>query len=298
MEITELYKAKLLRYSIEVFPPKNGCSLDSLLATIESLNSFRPAFVSVTYGALGNARGGTVEIASMVKKRYGLETIANITAVNKSKQDIENLLVGASYCGIENVLALRGDPEQGKRFEKHKEGHEYAYQLVEQIKAMNEGRYLHGTGEKTRFAIGVACYPEGHKDNPKKESEAMHLKMKQDAGADFAITQMIFDNEKYFEFIEQSKALGVTIPIIPGIMPIRSLNSVHYFKDTFGVTVPEQLIGCLESFKGNKKSMEEAGTNYAAKQAKELLEKGTQGIHFYTMNRAETIKKVICSIRQ
>ena len=151
MNISDIYSKKIIKYSIEVFPPKNGGTIDSILSTIENLNGFRPAFVSVTFGAMGHCRGGTIELATMIKRKYDLEAMAHITSVGKSKQDLENLLVGARYAGVENILALRGDPEPGKQFRRHKDGHRYAYQLVEQIKSMNEGKYLHGAGDKTNF---------------------------------------------------------------------------------------------------------------------------------------------------
>ncbi len=296
MKIEELYGGRTTRYSIEVFPPKNGGSLESLLSTVENLSSLKPTFVSVTYGAMGNARGGTVELASMIKRRYGLETAAHITAVGKSKQELENLLVGANYAGIGSILALRGDPKQGTAFKKHKDGHKYAYQLVEQIRSMNEGNYLQGKGEKTNFSLGVACYPEGHKDNPRKNNEPLYLKIKQDAGADFAITQMVFDNEKYLRFMDQADSIGVTIPIIPGIMPIKDLKSVAYFKETFGVTIPEDLVEEMNKHKNNVNLQKETGIRHALKQCKELTSKGVPGIHFYTMNRPETTKRLINSL--
>lgn len=287
-----------MKYSIEVFPPKNGGSLDSLLQTVDSLacRNPRPEFVSVTYGAMGNARGGTVELASMVKRHYNIETIAHITAVNKSRQEIENLLVGAEYARVNRILALRGDAQQGKKYRKYRDGHTYAYQLVEQIRDMNSGKYLHGEGKKTNFLIGVACYPEGHKDNPRKHLEAKYLKIKQDAGADFAVTQMVFDNDKYLGFVEQAKTLGVTIPILPGIMPIRSFDSVKYFEDTFGVSIPKELAEDLKRYENDKEAMEEAGLRHAAKQIQELTSKGVNAVHIYTMNRPEAAKKLIASI--
>ncbi len=294
MKISEIYKRKDVQYSIEVFPPKNGESLDNVLRTIEQLNGLKPSFVSVTFGALGNNRRGTIEIATRAKYQYEIEAMAHLTCAGKSKQELENLLVGAKYAGIENILALRGDPQKGENsIEKRSGEYKYAFELVDQIRQMNGGQYLDMKGEKTDFCIGVACYPEGHLENPDKNIEAKYLKIKQDAGAEFAITQMFFDNKKYFKFAEDAKRQGVTIPIIPGIMPIRKASSVQYFSKTFGVSIPKSLSEELQC-----EDAEKTGIEWAVRQCGELINHGVKGIHFYTMNEPRIVKKILSALQK
>jgi len=297
MKIADIYKRQDVQYSIEVFPPKNGESLNSLLKTIEHLNGFRPAFVSITFGALGNNRRGTIEIATRVKYQYNIETMAHLTCVSKSRQELENMLVGAQYAGIENILALRGDPPKGDAtFNKHADGYTHAYELVKQISGMNSGQYLNTAGEKTSFSVGVACYPEGHPENPDKRLEAKYLKTKQDAGAEFAITQLFLDNREYFDFAEQAKKEGVSIPIIPGIMPIRKASSVQYFSRTFGVNVPQALAKRLQGCSGD--DAECVGIEWAVQQCRELVKHGVKGIHFYTMNEPRIVKEILSDLQK
>lgn len=297
MKIGEMYKQGDVKYSIEVFPPKNGESLDNLLKTIEQLKDFKPAFVSITFGALGNNRRGTIEIATRVKYQQGIETMAHLTCVGKSRQELENMLVGAQYAGIENILALRGDQPKGdSTFKKHADGYSNAYELVKQMNDMNKGQYLNVSGEKTNFSTGVACYPEGHPENPDKGLEAKYLKIKQDAGADFAVTQLFLDNNRYLDFVKQAEKEGVSIPIIPGIMPIRKASSVQYFSKTFGVNVPQELARRLQGCSGD--DAEQVGIEWAVLQCKELIDAGARGIHFYTMNEPRIVREILSALQR
>ncbi len=300
MKVVNLYKGNKPVFSLEVFPPRNGESLEAVLNTIDSLWSFKPAFVSVTGGALGSMRGGTIAIAAGIKRKYGVEGIPHFTCVNKSKHDIENLLMEMKFNEIENVFALRGDPPMGqKEFIPHPEGHKYASELVEQIKLLNEGVYILSSVEKdykvspTNFGIAVAGYPNGHPECPDKKKDLEHLKIKVDNGADYIVTQLFFDIDVFLEFVENTKRIGIDIPIVPGVMPMDKYGPIKFVSKQMGIEIPEKLKDKLEAHKDDKDAIKKILEEHTLLMCKKLVEQGSPGIQFFTMDKPEGTKKVL-----
>ncbi len=295
MKVSEFYKkSKAPVFSIEVSPPLNGESLDPIFNTINSFKEFNPAWCSVTCGALGRPRGGTIPISGRIKREYGIESVVHFICMGRSRQDIENLLTDMKYEGVENVLALRGDSPKGKTsFRSHPKGHRFAYQLVRQIKLLNQGRYLaekegeYREGLPTDFCISVAGYPEGHPECSDKKEDLQHLKMKVDEGADYITTQLFFNADHYLRFVENIRKMGIQIPIIPGIMPVGSWPQIRFIlNQQLGINIPQPFIEKLEKYHSvrDKTSAQKFGIEYIASMCKSLISGGAPGIHLYTMN--------------
>lgn len=300
MKVVELYSSDKPVYSLEIFPPRNGESMDAIFNTLDNLMPFNPAFISVTGGALGSLRGGTIAIAALLKRKYRIEGIPHFTCVNKSKQDIENLLMDVKFNGIENVFALRGDPPMGqKEFIPHPQGHMYASELVKQIKLLNEGVYILSSVEKnyeplpTNFGIAVAGYPNGHPECPDKKKDLMHLKIKVDNGADYIVTQLFFDIEVFLEFVENANKIGINIPIIPGVMPMDKYGQIKFVSKQMGIEIPKKLNNKLESYKDDKDAIAKILEGHTLFMCKKLIEQGSLGIQFFTMDKPEGTKKVL-----
>ncbi len=300
MKVADLYKQGKPVFSLEVFPPRNGETMEAIDNTIDNLIGFKPAFISVTGGALGSLRGGTIAIAANLKRKHGIEGIPHFTCVNRSIQDIENLLMEMKFSGIENVFALRGDPALGqKEFTPHPEGHKYASELVEQIVSLNNGDYLMSKDNKdyggiaTDFGIAVAGYPDGHIECSDKEQDMKNLKLKVDKGGDYIVTQLFFDADVFLEFVENAKKIGIDIPIIPGIMPMDKLGQVKFCSKQMGLGIPKKLDETLESNKDDKDAITKILEEHTMAMCKKILEQGTPGLQFFTMDKPEGTKKIL-----
>lgn len=287
MKISEILKEKAT-ISFEVFPPKNKeGDISSIYHTIEELAKLAPDFISVTYGAGGSTKGKTVEIASAIKHQYGIEAVAHLSCISSSKEDVLRECRRLKEEGIDNILALRGDyPADSKEFDpEHLEFH-YASELNEFIEEHFPGQ----------FCLSGACYPETHQeaDGFKKDLEA--LKKKVDAGAKYLVTQIFFDNDYYYRLVREARRIGITVPILAGIMPITNAKSLIRTTKMCGCTIPYQLSTMIEAYYDKPAAMKEIGINYAARQIIDLITNGVDGIHIYTMNRPEIAQSVFENI--
>ncbi|MCH3881803.1 MULTISPECIES: methylenetetrahydrofolate reductase [NAD(P)H] [Tenacibaculum] len=317
MKITEHIKkanGKTL-FSFEIIPPKKGNNIQDLYKNIDPLMEFKPPFIDVTtsreeyvYLDKGNGlldrkitrmRPGTVGICAAIKHKYDVDTVPHVLCGGFTKEETEYVLVDCHYLGIENVMALRGDAmSHQKYFEPSKNGNHYAKDLVEQIQNLNCGKYLHDVIEanhKSDFCIGVAGYPEKHLEAPSLQTDLKRLKEKVDAGADYVVTQMFFDNQKYFQFVEAAKKVGINVPIIPGIKPLAVKRHLQLLPQVFKIDLPEDLINEVELCKTNK-DVREVGVEWAIQQSKELLETGAPVLHYYSMGKSDNIHKIASSI--
>lgn len=275
MKISEILQKRSYSFSFEFFPPKTSDGFIQLFQTIENLKKCNPSYVSVTFGAGGSTRTKTIELVGRIKHEIGLESMAHLTCVGSGRDEIKTFLEELESNKIENVLALRGDPPQGQdTFIKPEGGFQYANELVAFIK------------QNYSFCIGVAGYPEGHTECPEKSKDLENLKKKVDAGADFIITQLFFDNNFYFEFMDQVSALGINVPVIPGIMPIVNFKQVKRFTKMCGATIPDDLMKRLEEVQDDLSKVAEIGLDHANEQCEQLLNNGAPGIHFYTLNKS------------
>jgi methylenetetrahydrofolate reductase (NADPH) len=282
MKINEILKNKRHSFSFEFFPPKTPEGFTRLFETIENLKACQPSFVSVTFGAGGSTRSKTIELVGRIKTEIGLESMAHLTCVGSSENDIKSFLDELVSNGIENVLALRGDPPEGfDKFVKPENGFEFANELVAHIK------------KDYNLCVGVAGYPEGHVECPDKKRDLDNLKKKVDAGADFIITQLFFDNNAYFDFIEKVQSIGINVPVIPGIMPILNFNQVKRFTKMCGASIPATLLEKLESVKDDDLMIKETGLAHAKEQCEHLLNQGAPGIHFYTLNKSTATLRIL-----
>ena len=312
MKITEHIKKanEKTLFSFEIIPPKKGKSIEDLYANIDPLMEFIPPFIDVTtsreeYVYVGKEglldrkvtrmRPGTVGICAAIKHKYDVDTVPHVLCGGFTKEETEYLLVDCHYLGIDNVMALRGDAmSHQKYFEASKGGHQYAKELVSQIQNLNKGKYLHDVVESDNcadFCIGVAGYPEKHLEAPSLQTDLKRLKEKVDAGADYVVTQMFFDNKKYFEFVEAAKNIGITIPIIPGIKPIAVKKHLQLLPQVFRIDIPENLIKEVDACKTNKQ-VRQVGIEFAIQQSKELLAAGVPVLHYYSMGKSDNIHAI------
>ncbi len=280
MRVQEILEKRDLVVSFEFFPPKSPQEEEALWENLGRLKRWDPGFVSVTYGAGGSTHNKSLELVHAIKKQ-GLDVVAHLTCVGVTKEEIARTLDWLAERGVENILALRGDPPQGERtFKPAPGGFEYAYQLVEFIKGGWD------------FCVGVAGYPEGHIENPDREADLRYLKLKVDKGADFVITQLFFHNGYFFHFLERARAIGIQVPIIPGIMPITNLKQVIRFTQLCGATIPQDLLARLKEVP-NPQEVRQRGIEHAYLQCKELLERGIKYLHFYTLNRSRATEEIL-----
>ena len=287
MKIKAILEKVRPSFSFEFFPPKDNEGFNKLFTTITQLKPCQPTYVSVTFGAGGSTRTKTIDLVGRIKNEIGLESMAHLTCVGSDKEYIAAILDTLQEQGIQNVLALRGDPPQGQeKFEKPENGFAYANELVAFIRANYD------------FCIGVAGYPEGHIECPDKKADLDHLKRKVDAGADFIVTQLFFDNRYYFDFIDRAQNLGIQIPIIPGIMPILNVKQVQRFTKMCGSTIPASLMARLEAVQDDPETVRQLGIDHATEQCERLLQEGAPGIHFYTLNRSNATLKILESLRK
>ncbi len=284
MLIRDLLASREPSISFEFFPPKTDEAAAQLQATIGELRALYPTFVSVTWGAGGSTRDKTIDIVSHIKRDTGIEAMAHLTCVGSSRADLTAILKHLTDAGVSNILALRGDPPKGEtNFQPVADGLRHGSELVEFI------RGSHGS----RVSLGAAAYPECHVECPDPAADLQNLKRKVDAGADFLITQLFYDNGYYWDFVERARAAGITVPIIPGIMPISNINQVG----RFGAKLPPALETELGHLRNDPQAVQHLGVAHATSQCVELLHRGAPGIHFYTLNRSTITRAIYSALR-
>jgi len=272
-------------FSFEFFPPKTEDGLRNLFDAVGELRSLRPDYVSVTYGAGGSTAHKTIEIVSRIKEEYGIEAMPHFTCVGSTVDELRETLGEMASAGVDNVLALRGDPPPGQEeWVKTEGGLEFSRELVELIR----GDYP--------FSIGAACFPETHIHATSPEDDLRHLKAKVDAGAQFLITQLFFDNDKYFAYVERARAAGIAVPILPGVMPITNYEQIERFTTLCGASIPPKLRVELEARRGDQGAVEDLGVAYATLQCTDLLRRGAPGVHFYTLNKSPATRAIVSSL--
>lgn len=283
MKITNLFAVKKPTISFEVFPPNEIYTLDEVFSVIDELAELKPDFISVTYGAGGASRGRTVEIASKIKNENHIEALAHLTCIGAETTEIDSILKELKKCNIGNILALRGDyPKDCSQMKKGDFSH--ASDLI---------KYLKG---RENFSVGGAFYPEGHQDT-NDLLDLFNLKTKVDSGTDFLISQIFFDNEQFYEFRNKLKKLNINVPLIAGIMPVTNAKQIRKITSLCGCSIPEKLRKILDKYEDNPKALREAGIAYATEQIIDLMTSDIDGIHIYTMNKAETAKIIMNSIK-
>jgi methylenetetrahydrofolate reductase (NADPH) len=286
MRIDQILSSSTPVFSFEFFPPKTDAGERNLYAALGELQKLEPSFVSVTYGAGGSTREKTIEIVKRIREQYGLEAMAHFTCVGASVPKLRGTLEEMRAAGIDNVLALRGDPPAGQeQWTKTEGGLEYSRELVELI----AGDYP--------FAIGAACFPETHIHATSPEDDLEHLLEKVRAGVDFLITQLFFDNALYFRFIERARGAGIEVPIIPGVMPITQVGQVERMAKMCGASIPEGLHRELQARGDDPEAVLDFGVAYATLQCAELLAAGAPGIHFYTLNRSPATRAILSALK-
>jgi methylenetetrahydrofolate reductase (NADPH) len=312
MKITDhLSGADKTFFSFEVLPPLRGQSIHSLYEHMDPLMEFKPPFVDVTYhreeyvykkrenGLLEKVsvrkRPGTVGICAAIKNRYNVDTVPHMICGGFTKSETENALIDLDYLGIDNVLVLRGDPIKSEStFLPEPDGHHFAIDLVKQVKRMNKGIYLHEEMENAApsdFCIGVAGYPEKHEEAPNLRTDIRYLKAKVEAGADYIVTQMFFDNSKYFRFVEMCREEGITVPIIPGLKPITVRRQLAILPKIFHIDIPDALVMELEKCK-NEADARQVGIDWSIQQSKELMEWGVPCLHYYSMGKSDSVYRI------
>jgi methylenetetrahydrofolate reductase (NADPH) len=273
-------------FSFEFFPPKTEEGERNLYAALAELRELDPAFVSVTYGAGGSTRDKTLEIVSRIRSEHGLEAMAHFTCVGATVEDLRATLDQMAAAGLDNVMALRGDPPAGETaWTKTEGGLEYSRELVELIRRDYD------------FSIGAACFPETHIHATSADDDLRHLKAKVDAGAQFLITQLFFDNARYFDFVQRAREIGIEVPIVPGIWPITNVAQIERVTQLSAATLPGRLVDELHARAEHPEAVIDFGVAYAALQCAELLAGGAPGIHFYTLNRSPATRAILSALR-
>lgn len=310
--IEHLEQSKNTLFSFEILPPLKGKSIDSIFTSLDPIMEFNPAFIDVTYhreeyvykkrkdGLLERTsvrkRPGTVGICAAIMNKYQVDTVPHIICGGFNKEETENALIDLDFLGIDNVLVLRGDPIKSEiYFSAEEGGHSYASELLEQVSDMNNGIYLDEelkNSSPTNFCIGVAGYPEKHFEASNMRSDIHFLKKKVEAGADYIVTQMFFDNEKYFDFVEICRKHNINIPIIPGLKPISTKNQLSLLPHRFHLNLPNKLVDEVLKCKNNEE-VRQVGVEWAIQQTKELIDYGVPCIHFYTMGRSDNVQKIV-----
>jgi methylenetetrahydrofolate reductase (NADPH) len=286
MRVDEIIAAKAPTFSVELFPPKTEEATEALFETARSLRELGPDFVSVTYGAGGSTRDGTVEITRALKDEIGFETMAHLSCVGETREGLAGTLDRIKAAGIENVFALRGDPPRGQQdFVQPEGGLGSAAELTAYI------------GSRWDFSVGGACFPEVHPEAPDLETDLAYLKTKVEAGASFLITQLFFDNQVYFDFVAAARAGGIEVPILAGVIPVASFAQTKRICDLCDASIPPRLERAFAAAGGDERAEFELGIAYAAQQCSELLIAGAPGIHFYALNRAPATRAVLGALR-
>jgi methylenetetrahydrofolate reductase (NADPH) len=276
-------------FSFEFFPPKTEAGVESLFASLQALRPLQPSFVSLTWGAGGSTRVKSLELVARIKREVEIEAMAHLTCVGASEKELAATLAEFRAAGIDNVLALRGDPPKGQpSFVAPEGGFAHATELV---------KLARKAGGERGFCIGAACYPEGHVETRDLQRDLSHLKAKVAAGADFLITQLFFDNRRYFDFVGRARAAGIEVPILPGIMPVTNVEQVERFTAMCGASIPPALAAAMRVRRGDPEAAQELGVAYAALQCADLLRQGAPGIHFYTLNRSPATRAILAALR-
>lgn len=286
MFIKDLFSQKKTVISFEIFPPKKDTSIDSIYKTIDALAPLNPDYISVTYGAGGStSKNSTVEIASIIKNKYNIEALAHLTCIASTKEDVNVILQHLKENNIQNILALRGDFPQDPDFKFPNPLHfTHAIDLVEHIKKDNF------------FSVAGTCYPEGHIEAKSMKDDIIYLKKKVDAGTDFLITQLFFDNNLFYSFKEKTDIIGIDAPIEVGVMPVINSNQIRRIASMCGAHIPEKFVKILDRYIDNKEALKDAGIAYATEQIIDLISSGVSGIHIYTMNNPEVAEKIVHNI--
>jgi methylenetetrahydrofolate reductase (NADPH) len=286
MKIREMYERQQPVVSFEFFPPKTQNGLTNLFRTIHRLGAYNPSFVSVTYGAGGSTRDKTVDLVRRIKGEIGIEAMSHLSCVGATKREIDNILNELAAADIDNILALGGDPPRDQDIpDRSAWEFQHANELAAYIKT------------RQRFCIGGACYPEGHIDAPSREIDLQHCKQKVDDGADFLITQLFFDNRDYLHFVERARAIGIAVPIVPGIMPVTNFTQIKRFAKLCGATIPRHMHADMEPVEDDPEAVETLGIAYATQQCRELLDAGAPGFHFYTLNKARAMSRILDNLK-
>ena len=282
MKIDEIFAKKDLVFSFEIFPPKTTSSVDTIYKTLEELKDLKPDFISVTYGAGGSlVNNRTTELSSLVKEKYGVEAVAHLTCINSTKEEVDYILNDLKAHGIENILALRGDIPEGGVL---KGDFKYAYELISHIKKRGD------------FNIAAACYPEGHVKGKNLKEDLIHLKLKEESGATHFISQLFFDNNYFYNFLEEKDKLNIKSSIEAGIMPVTNKAQIERLTSLCGVNLPEKFIKIVNKYEYDRVALRDAGIAYAVEQIVDLVSSGVDGIHLYTMNNPYVARKITESI--
>jgi methylenetetrahydrofolate reductase (NADPH) len=310
--IEKIKNAKGPLFTFELLPPLKGHSIEKVYSAIDRLVEYAPAYINftthrneITYkerpdGLLEKRvtrlRPGTIALAAAVKYKYNITVVPHILCGGFTKEETENVLIEMNFLGIDDVLALRGDPQRGSRtFIPERDGHTHTFELVKQIVDMNNGKYLEESLEETspsNFCIGVAAYPEKHFEAPNMQIDMEYLKLKVDSGASYIVTQMFFDNEKFFRFRDECKKAGINVPVIAGIKPVTALNDIRLLPQTFHIDVPNDLVSAIKRCTTDKE-VREVGIEWATMQSKELIKEGVPGIHYYTLGRSDNVARIV-----
>ncbi len=312
MKITEHIKREgNPKISFEILPPTKGSSIKEIFNTLDPLMEFKPPYINITYhqpeivlkkresGLLEQRvvrkRPGTVAISSAIKNKYQVDVVPHLICGGFTKEDTEDALIDLHYLDIHNILVVRGDADNfSGRFIPKEDGHEHAQDLLEQVINMNKGRYLDEDLENptpSSFCVGVAGYPEKHAEAPNLDTDLRYLKAKVDAGAEYIVTQMFFDNAKFFDFEKKCREIGINVPIIPGLKPVSIKKHLNLLPKTFKVDIPPALASEMEKCADNK-AVRELGVEWSISQSRELLAAGVPVIHFFTMGRADNIRRI------
>ena len=300
------------RFSFEVLPPLKGNGTASLFRNIDQLKEFNPQFINITThhsefvyheredGLLERQsirrRPGTIAIAAAIQQRYGIPVIPHVICSGATKEDIEYELLDLQFLGIDTLMLLRGDKaREDRQFTPTKGGHRHTTDLIEQVKLFNDGKFIDGSEMKhpgNPFTYGVACYPEKHEEAPNIEQDLQYLKKKQELGASFAVTQLFYDNQKFYDFLQRARNMGITIPIVPGIKPFAKLSQLNIVPKTFHCDIPEELAG-LARLRKNDDEARELGIEWATRQVKDLYAHGINNVHFYTVSAVNSVHEVV-----
>lgn len=285
MRITELFKSKKPVIAFELFPPKPDVPLDTIYEHLDQFEALKPDYISVTYGAGGSQKGRTLEIAARIKNMHHIESMAHFTCVGHTREEIDNMLASMHEIGLENILALRGDtPANQPEFDFSKNVYSYAYELVNHIRQINN------------FCIAAAAYVEGHVDSKRLSEDLIHLKEKVDAGANFLITQLFFDNRLFYDFMDKARSSGINCPVAAGIMPIFKADQIKSITAKSGCSIPAKLVLMMDKYQDNTEDLRKAGIEYASLQIRDLIENGVDGIHLYTMNRPKSTAEIVYNL--
>jgi len=309
--IDKINKSKSALFTFELLPPLKGHTIQEIYDTIDPLIVFNPAYINITYhqqeviyknrtdGFLEKRvirkRPGTVAIAAAIQNKYKITVVPHMICGGFTKEETEDALIDFHFLGINNLLVLRGDPSKGARqFIAEKGGHSHSSELIEQIMNLNKGKYLNEDlidAMPTDFSVGIAGYPEKHVEAPNIDVDLEYLKLKVDKGAEYIVTQMFFENQTFYRFVDKCRKIGINVPIIPGIKPVSTLNDISLLPQTFHIDLPNELIREIKKCKTNKE-VREVGVEWATNQSKELIKSGVPGIHYYTLDQSDNIKKI------